>query len=253
MNMATFQQSWKEDMYEFFRDPNREKLREVLQAYDAENNNLDFKLQWIGNSKLAKHILAFANSGGGAIVFGIKENSDGTFQVEGLEEFKDKADIAVDQYIPEELENLYEITEFEFTSSEWDALEEGLFQVMLVDYSPVLLPFFAQNSGKNVDEDTIYIRDNSKSIEAGKAELENLINRRVKGEVERETGDLRENIAQLRTLCNYKTDSGSSLYGGSASFGFLDRLKPAGEKDFERYISSRVEKKKKQIDDILGI
>ena len=251
--MSTIQQSWKEDMYEFFKDPNREKLREVLQSYDAENDNLDFKTQWIDHSKLAKHTLAFANSGGGAIVFGIRENDDGTFDVEGLDQFKDKSDIAIDQYLPEEAENLYEIVEFNFGSSEWDALEENLFQVLLVDYSPLSLPLFATKGGSDVNQDEIYIRDNTKSIEAGKSELENLINRRVKAELEQESGDLREDISQLRTLCNYKGGSVLSLFTDSGSYGLADQLKSQGQKEFERYIDSRIQRKKDQIDETLGI
>lgn len=239
MNMSNFVSRWKEDMHAFFTNPDREKLREVLKTYDAEHEYLDFKAQWIGHSKLAKHVLGFANSGGGAIVFGVKENDDGTFDAEGLDAFRDKADIAIDQYLPNELESRWEVIEFNYDATEWNPLQGNLYQVMLVDDEPLRLPYFATRDGKNIGADTIYVRDNRKTIEADKAALERLVQRRVNAEISEAPEGLREDLKQLQTL--YDSRSGMfSLLSGGLTISSLE-----GHKAFNKYLESRIAKKNK--------
>ncbi|TGX81605.1 ATP-binding protein [Palleniella muris] len=47
----------------------------------GESSTLQFKLQWSDNDKISKETIAFANSRGGSIVFGIE---DKTGSIEGL-------------------------------------------------------------------------------------------------------------------------------------------------------------------------
>ena len=56
---------------EFFEQPTRSRLRELLKNNLGEFNHLDFKEQWLpkeARGKLARDILGFANSGGGVMV-----------------------------------------------------------------------------------------------------------------------------------------------------------------------------------------
>lgn len=80
-----------ESFTRFFENPTRDKFRELVQFNTGEYDNLDFKKQWPEPSKLARHILAFLNSGGGIIVVGIEEAENGNLISCGISEIKDKA------------------------------------------------------------------------------------------------------------------------------------------------------------------
>lgn len=69
----------------------------------GEQDNIDFKEEWISNTKLCEIMLGMANCGGGVIIFGIKEKEDGTVDAVGLEKIEDKADIAnkCKKFLPE--------------------------------------------------------------------------------------------------------------------------------------------------------
>jgi hypothetical protein len=78
---------------DFFAQPTRQKLMAILTQNLGEFDHLDFKADVFVGSKLAKHILAFANSSGGAIVFGIVENEDPSLDPKGLATPKDKSEV----------------------------------------------------------------------------------------------------------------------------------------------------------------
>jgi len=89
----------------FFEKPTRESLRSLLKENIGETDYLDFKEIWVPFPKLSKHILALSNSGGGAIIIGVKENDDGTTTPVGLKEFQDKEKISkgVAKYLPDNI------------------------------------------------------------------------------------------------------------------------------------------------------
>lgn len=78
------------DMHEgfsrFFEKPSRDTLRDLLKYGSGEADRFDFKETWPDKAKIAKHILAFANSGGGALIIGIKD--DGGLAASGIPEGK---------------------------------------------------------------------------------------------------------------------------------------------------------------------
>jgi hypothetical protein len=82
--------SLRDQFAEFFEDPSKDKLGALLRENDGESKNLDFKEAWPTMPALAKQILAMANSGGGCLVLGVKENEDGTFEPVGLPSFTDR-------------------------------------------------------------------------------------------------------------------------------------------------------------------
>ena len=89
----------------------------------GELDEVDFKESWIEKGHLAKTILAMANSNGGIIVFGVRENDNGTLEHVGIEELKDKAVINNDiaKFISPGLD--YEIFDFNYDSSEYEAVQ----------------------------------------------------------------------------------------------------------------------------------
>ena len=67
----------KEMVYDVLQNPTRENFIDILDNGLGEQDNLDFKVQWIEAQKLAEILLGIANSGGGAIILGVKEYEDG--------------------------------------------------------------------------------------------------------------------------------------------------------------------------------
>lgn len=254
--MPTFQQSRKEEMSRFFQEPNREELREILRSYDGEYDNLDFKREWIDNAKLAKHVLAMGNSGGGLIVFGIAENDDNTLSVKGLDQLKDKADIAIDQYLPEDAQDKYTIEDYDYSSSDWGELEGKTFQVLFVDDVPTILPLIAQKGAEGrIKRDAIYVRKNTQSVEAGQSDLNSLIDRRVRAQLNQESGDLRKDLSQLRALYDFASKDKPTATGlNSFSAGSLStQIMPGRRQDFHRFIERKISEKEEQIEERLGL
>ena len=70
---------WKDAFYnEFLKDPSKDTFSRFLKNNVGEMDNIDFKEKWTEKGKLAKTILSIANSRGGIIAIGIKENEDGS-------------------------------------------------------------------------------------------------------------------------------------------------------------------------------
>lgn len=245
-------------MAEFFREPNRERLREILQSYDGENNNLDFKQQWIDQAKLAKHVLAFANSGGGVIVFGVAETDDNTLSIEGLDELMDKSDLAIDQYLPDSAIGIYKIQDFNYEAAEWDEIEQSLFQVLFIDYVPEFLPLVSTKRAEGrIDDNTIYVRKNTKSTKASQSDIQDLINERVEAQFENESRDLRKDLNQLKVLYTNMPDRETQMLihqeENNLNRGILDQLLPGQQRVFYSTVEELVDEKEEQIRNRLGI
>ena len=132
-----------EGFAQFFSAPTREALRELLRRNLGETDYLDFKEAWPDTPKLARHILALANSGGGAIVVGVAQAADGKLLPTGLRALKDKVDLIppVKAYVPKSLD--VQVLDFHFDASEYAALIGKVFQVLLVESDAKELPYLA--------------------------------------------------------------------------------------------------------------
>ena len=157
---------------ELIEEPTIEKFREFVKNNCGEFDNIDFKEKWIEKGKLSKLLLALANSQGGIIVFGLKEENDHSIIPTGLTELKDKADINsnVAKYLPPELD--YQVFDFSFESSEYEKLNNKKFQMVVVSNTPERLPFISLAESKYLKKDIINIQ-RIKKEEAKK----NLINK----------------------------------------------------------------------------
>jgi predicted HTH transcriptional regulator len=113
--------------------------------------HIDFKEMWLEKEKLAKHVLGFANSEGGVLVFGVEEEHDGKLTIKGLDKFEDKTEIKskLKKYLPSETE--FEILNFEYDDSrEWKDIKNKKFQVIVVEDTPKHLPFLALSSSGDI-------------------------------------------------------------------------------------------------------
>lgn len=240
----------------FFEQPTREGLKELLKQNFGEQDYLDFKKQWTSLSKIAKHIIAFANSGGGCIVLGVEQTND-ELEAVGLDSILDKADIAkgVFKYLPTEIE--YTVLDFNFTSSEYEKIVGKKFQVIFIEYKPEYIPFVTKGQGDDVKKDTIYVRRGTNTITATYEDIQRLVSKRI------ETGysstaelDLEQHLAQLKILYGninrneYSGGIGSMIQGSLAQMfkGVATPNIAYPEEDYENFILRMILKKKVRIE-----
>lgn len=257
--------SLKENFAKFFEKPSREGLREILKNNVGEQDNLEFKEDYPVYSKLSKHMLAIANSGGGCIIIGVAESGDELNPV-GIESFFDKADIdkGLRRYLPNELK--YEVLDFHFKDSEYNSIKGKKYQVIFIDYDPGLIPFVSLNDGEGIKKNAIYIRRGTNSEEVDYHGLQSLLNNRIETQYSsRSEIELKEHIEQLKILYSnidkyhyvYKDGNRFAPFGQLVRniFGehemILNQHYP--EEDFEAFIVRMIEKKKKKIESVLEI
>ena len=148
---------------EFLKEPTKDNFRNFLSKNCGELDEVDYKATWIDKGHLAKTMLAMANSNGGAIIVGVKEEDDGTLTPTGLENFKDKAIINDDihKLVPAELD--YQVLDFSYDSSEYEKMQNKKFQMLIVFDTPDRLPFVSQSETTGLEKDAIYVRRGTKN------------------------------------------------------------------------------------------
>lgn len=245
----------------FFERPTREGLRELLQTNYGEQDNLDFKRQWPSMPKIAKHILGFANSGGGCIVLGVEQEND-VLDAIGLKSLVDKAEVekGVNRYIPTDVK--FNVLDFSYTSSEYEKIVGKKFQVVMIEYKPQLIPFISKGEGDGLKKDIIYVRRGTNTIPATYEDVQRLLNTRIEtGYSSKSELDLEQHLAQLKIL--YANVNRFKYYGGinvmlQTAGGLMLRgeAKPNEaypEEDFEGFITRMIEVKKKRIEKVLNL
>ena len=183
-----------------------------------------------------------ANSRGGIIVIGSKEKDDGTIDPVGLEEFKDKAVInnEIAKYISPGID--YEILDFSYDSSEYHAVQNKKYQLLIVHDTPERLPFISLNATTNLERDVIYVRRGTKCEKASAEEIEKMINYKIET-IFKDSSDLslQEHLSQLKQL--YGESEGKDHKGiFPASVDFTTDLHSMGQwiQDGERSIFETV-------------
>lgn len=238
----------RDEFVEFFKSPDRVKLKELLKKKIGETDNLDFKKQWTENSKIAKHVLAMSNSGGGVIVFGVE---DGTNEPIGLDDLKDKKKIhdAISGYLPKEV--TWDVFDFNYTETEYESLKGKKFQVIYIVDNPKLVPFVSLKKGTNVDPDTVYVRRGTSSVKANHDELQSLINKRIdSGYSSEHILKFSEHIDQLNAL--YKAQESREINRTFGEFGSILAGKDCFG-DYDKFISDLIKRKKNIIEKVLKL
>ncbi|MEA5490198.1 MULTISPECIES: helix-turn-helix domain-containing protein [Pseudanabaena] len=237
--------AFKEEFARFLENPSRESLRLVVQNQIGEQNELDFKEMWNEKEKtiIAKHILAFANTNSGCIIFGVSEKEDKTFDIKGLANLIDKTEIKnrVKKYIPESV--LYDIYDFDYSESEYSKLTGKKFQVLHVNYNPNIIPVLAIAEGDSLRPNAVYIRHNNSSSEANYSQLQSMINKRIEDSRQPTKGRaLKEHLSELEAL--YEKNSRFA----SIRSPFETSLKA----DFYKFIDKMIAKKQEIIERIIN-
>lgn len=270
--MANFSKNF---LYELFQNPSRESFREYFKNSTGEMNDIDFKTKLEADAKLAKHILGMANYGGGAIVFGVKQESNGSLEYVGVENIMDKADVTkkLNSFLPSSLS--YEVHEFPFEGAEYTKLENKTFQMILIADTPSDLPFFSKkDSGDEIKKDDIYYRHGTSTVKADATQLKKILARMVRSQNADTELNLNQHFQQLKILYELIEENRqvlvSSSGGLSATIDFsgmsriIEQIYGKREyktvpneyypaESFEEFVSNCIQLKKSKIKSILEV
>ena len=250
--MAETKKAFKEEFSQFFEEPTRGKLMNLLKFETGEYNHLDFKEKWPEIKKLIRHILAFSNSKGGCIIVGVKEKDDDTYESIGLSNFEEKTNTErkIRKFTLNELD--FQIHNFDYTGWESPKIKDKKFQAIIIEDKSKYIPFIPIKETEGIKLTDIFIRKNRSSVRANFDELQKVINRRIEtGYSSRSENQLEEDLAHLKVLYNY-------IPKYYSSFSFVDPLavfnKPNPKypnEDFEDFIIKMISLKKKIIESII--
>lgn len=257
----TKRKSLFEPFARFFEKPTRPALQTLLQENYGEFDHIDFKSSWTLNSKLAKHVLGFANSGGGVLVVGVHQEEDNSLTPRGLDKLADKAEIsqALKRFIPGDV--VYCVIDFVFTENDYPNLKGKRFQTLLVEDLPERLPFVCLHDGDNINAGIVYVRDGTESLPANHDTLQRILNRRLAtGHSTQRELTLKEHLEELRVLYDliprHLVTGLPSAYGSVASIfrmvGAPTAPNPAYPKEsFYQFVARAIEVKKEIVLDFL--
>lgn len=266
-----FPKQIKDIVYVLLQEPTLDKFREFLHSQTGEHNSIDFKSQWIEDATLAKEILAMANSHGGIIIFGVAENDDKSIQIDGLPEIKDKSVVSngIKNYISSNLK--YEIYDFSYSTSEYEALNGKHFQMLVVEDTPEHIPFLSKKESGSLKQNMIYVRRGTSCEIADENELHSLLSRRMSylHPLNGEPLQLDEHLKQLKLLYE-KIDKNHVYYKNGFTTGLATILSPITEliskgervvepnplypeESYEEFVSRMIVEKKKKIERVLDL
>jgi predicted HTH transcriptional regulator len=219
----------------FLKTPSHDNLKELLLHNSGETDFLDFKMKWNNFTKLAKHILAIANSGGGSIIVGVSQDEEGLASLCGVreEDYIDKADIdnKLQHLLPKYLK--YRVEDFYFSNHEHPGLNNKLFQVLLIEYDPKYVPYTSVSNQNELRFGAVYIRQGTKSIEATNEKLVEIIVRKVQTGVSDSTElSLKEHLNQLKCLYEELEVASAPI----EYLGFIKQLISSKKKRVQQYM-----------------
>lgn len=265
--MAERGKGFGEAFARFFEAPTREGLRDLLRESVGEANELDFKREWLEESKLAKHVLGLANFGGGCVVVGIDQGEEGALNPVGLPVLTDKTDVlsSLNNYLPDTLMRQVEILDFSYEESEYSKLKGKSFQVLFVKDDPTHLPFLSTKGGRHVTNNRVYTRRGVATEEASQDELQRILSRRLEtGYSSRRELDLRTHLEQLKILFEQTAPYNSVFKGGFAGIGevatrlmqrYAEQVPNPNypKEDYETFVVRAIARKKQRIEKELDI
>ena len=254
---------FKEDVYKLLQNPTRENFIKILFKGSGELDNLDYKENWIKEQKISEIIIGMAN-GGGAIIVGVKENEDGTFDSIGLEKIEDTEKIhnKIYNFLPENVK--FEVFDFDFTDESSDKIQGTLFQMIIVESDDKELPYVWKKNTDIAEEGCIFYRRGTKTVKANTLEIKDMINKRLEAEeINSSNLKLEEHLKQLQTLYDYiepstfsssyfnKFFKGSNFARIAGLTGNRNEYYPV--ESYDEFVEKMIEKKKKKNEKILDL
>lgn len=259
------------------KNPSRDGFKTFLKESCGELDNIDFKEKWITKGKLAKIMLAMANTGGGVIVLGIQENKDDNYLAVGIDELKDAADVEkeIKKLVPRNLS--YSVLNFIYDDEIYGEYAGKKFQAIIIADAPEQLPFFSIGASDDIEKDCVYVRRGTSSEKASARDFETMIQRKLEN-VFKESNDLslKEHLEQLQFLYDSIPQKKRILVKkGNRFVGAMKGLQALSERmteifgepdqyeevpnenypseDYEQFLVRMIDKKKLKIEKILDL
>ena len=259
------------------KNPSRDGFKTFLKESCGELDNIDFKEKWITKGKLAKIMLAMANTGGGVIVLGIQGNKDDNYLAVGIDELKDAADVEkeIKKLVPRNLS--YSVLNFIYDDEIYGEYAGKKFQAIIIADAPEQLPFFSIGASDDIEKDCVYVRRGTSSEKASARDFETMIQRKLEN-VFKESNDLslKEHLEQLQFLYDSIPQKKRILVKkGNRFVGAMKGLQALSERmteilgepdqyeevpnenypseDYEQFLVRMIDKKKLKIEKILDL
>jgi hypothetical protein len=246
----------KDGFADFFESPSRATLRALLENHYGETRNLDFKADWPENSGLAKQCLGMANTDGGCLIVGVKEQADKALEPIGLSAFKDKADVVngLKNFIPASVLSNIELLDFSYDSAEYAKIQGKKFQVLIVRFDLACTPALSLKAGSGIRKAAIYYRHEGVTEEISHDELRSLISKRIRIDGQTVQRELKHHLGQLKILFDAIPRHVDSVFGSGGYFVqsmarmFQDNNPAYPQEDYEQFVAKVIAKKKELIE-----
>lgn len=226
--VETFSQRIKDDIVRFIADPSRDGLQELIRFFGGEFDQYELKEAWPAIPRMAKTALAIANSGGGVILFGIR---DATLEPVGLGELMSKQQVfdTFRSFLPGPLLNEITLLDFDYANASYAPLRGKLIQVLAIPDLPHAIPFVCEDEWHKDDDHVrrgaIYVRSGTNTREADYDQVQRLLQRRTESELpgtstRKVTGELEQLHALYRALLQSRlleTEAFETIQAGSES------------------------------------
>ncbi len=142
-----------------------------------------------------------------------------------------------------------EFEDFSYKDYDYPEIKAKKFQVMLVEYDSRYIPFLSKKAGDGIKDNVPYVRRGTNSDEATHDELQKIINARLEtGFSSKHILDLSEHLEQLKILYRSKRSGDWTLASRALEMLEGDKLQ-----DYRSFIDVLIEKKKKKIEEDLGL
>ena len=242
-----------ETLSKFLNRPDSENLGRLLESRLAESDHLDYKREWPEDQRVAKHILGFANSGGGVMIVGVEQCKDGSLDPIGLTHFRDTTTIhdGVRRFLPDELDfNVGVIDVPDSNGAESAEIRGKKFQIVCVADRPEHLPFIADGeSGQKIHRGDVYVRNGAATRRATHNQLQKIVNRRIAtGHSTGRELTLKEHLEELRVL--YAEVPPVSRWSTITMVSMMSMM-DTQEESYREFIGRMIAYKKKIIEEFL--
>ncbi|MCM3732021.1 ATP-binding protein [Fictibacillus nanhaiensis] len=238
-------------------------LQNLLDNVYGESNDLDFKEKLIKEDSIAKLCIAFANNGGGNVIFGVSD--DNTPIGLNQEEIRDPTDFQrkLNSYLPNQLVVHHQVLSYK-DDERYGDFSGKTFIIFNIPKQYRYSPFIAKKTSNNIDTGKIYIRKNTSIETATNDDLEKIFKLRLIEQFDSLSElDLKEHISQLKVLyksINKTITVGSywsqmlspldNMFGGSTQ-EIKNQFYP--EEELDEFIANMIEKKKRKIEMVLEV
>ena len=167
----------------------------------------------------------------------------------------------------------YEILDFSYDSSEYHAVQNKKYQLLIVHDTPERLPFISLNATTNLERDVIYVRRGTKCEKASAEEIEKMINYKIET-IFKDSSDLslQEHLSQLKQLYGELPKTirvlvkkgeppilstalsafSKMFYGSDDIYEYMDNPNYPDE-SYEAFISRMIGRKKLKIEKVLDL